>query len=184
MSHKLRQMEMRIHACAEPYIIATHRQLSCMHPIYKLLHPHMRYTLQVNAFSRKTFISADGIVEALDSAGKYGVELSFTAYKNLWQLDMEALPADLVRRGMAVEDPTAPCGVKLVIEEYYPSAADGLLVWSAIKELVESYVEHYYSEPKSIMLDVDRIRDTPIRKMNLGGQTLLLKRTYRTYLPE
>ncbi|KAK6789273.1 hypothetical protein RDI58_013072 [Solanum bulbocastanum] len=105
-----------------------------MHPIYKLLHPHMRYTLQVNAFSRKTFISADGIVEALDSAGKYGVELSSTAYKNLWQLDMEALPADLVRsnimnRGMAVEDPTAPCGVKLVIEDY-PCAADGLLIWN------------------------------------------------------
>ncbi|XP_015161789.1 lipoxygenase 6, chloroplastic-like [Solanum tuberosum] len=51
---------------------------------------------------------------------------------------------------MAVEDPTAPCGVKFVIEEY-PYAADGLLIWSAIKELVE----HYYSEPKSVMLDVE-----------------------------
>lgn len=89
---------MRIHACVEPYIIGTHRQLSSMHPIYKLLHPHMRYTLQVNAFSRKTFISADGIVEALDSAGKYGMELSSAAYKNLWRFDMETLPADLVRR--------------------------------------------------------------------------------------
>ncbi|KAK4357604.1 hypothetical protein RND71_023214 [Anisodus tanguticus] len=42
--------------------------------------------------------------------------------------------------GMAVEDPTVPCGVKLVIEDY-PYAADGLLIWSAINELVESYVE-------------------------------------------
>lgn len=145
---------MRIHACAEPYIIATHRQLSSMHPIYKLLHPHMCYTLQVNAFSRKSFISADGIVEALDSAGKYGVELSSAAYKNLWRFDMETLPADLVRRGMAVEDPTAPWGVKLVIEDY-PYAADGLLIWSAIKELVESYVEYYYFEPESVMSDVE-----------------------------
>ncbi|XP_033515786.1 lipoxygenase 6, chloroplastic-like [Nicotiana tomentosiformis] len=145
---------MRIHACAEPYIIATHRQLSSMHPIYKLLHPHMRYTLQVNAFSRKTFISANGIVEALDCAGKYGVELSSAAYQNLWRFDMEALPADLVKRGMAVEDPAAPCGVKLVIEDY-PYAADGLLLYSAIKELVESYVEHYYSEPDSVTSDVE-----------------------------
>ncbi|KAK4716047.1 hypothetical protein R3W88_014385 [Solanum pinnatisectum] len=57
-----------------------------------------------------------------------------------------------MNRGMAVEDPTAPCGVKLVIEDY-PYAADGFLIWSAIKELVESYVEHYYSEPISVMLD-------------------------------
>ncbi|KAJ8547699.1 hypothetical protein K7X08_011285 [Anisodus acutangulus] len=57
---------------------------------------------------------------------------------------MEALPADLVRRGMAVEDPTVPCGVKLVIEDY-PYAADGLLIWSAINELVESYLQQLHS---------------------------------------
>ncbi|KAL0335999.1 UNVERIFIED_CONTAM: Lipoxygenase 6, chloroplastic [Sesamum radiatum] len=55
---------------------------------------------------------------------------------------------------MAVEDPTVPGGVKLVIEDY-PYAADGLLIWAAIKELVESYVEHYYSEPNSISSDVE-----------------------------
>lgn len=55
---------------------------------------------------------------------------------------------------MGVEDPSVPGGVKLVIEDY-PYAADGLLIWSAIKELVESYVEHYYSEPDSISSDVE-----------------------------
>lgn len=47
-----------------------------------------------------------------------------------------------------------PCGIKLVIEDY-PYAADGLLVWSAIKEWVESYVERYYSEPNSVTTDVE-----------------------------
>lgn len=47
-----------------------------------------------------------------------------------------------------------PLGVKLVIEDY-PYAADGLLIWSAIKEYVESYVEHYYSEPNSVTSDVE-----------------------------
>lgn len=55
---------------------------------------------------------------------------------------------------MAVEDPSMPHGVKLVIEDY-PYAADGLLVWSAIKELVESYCNHFYSEPDSITSDVE-----------------------------
>lgn len=47
-----------------------------------------------------------------------------------------------------------PSGVKLVIEDY-PYAADGLLIWSAIKELVESYVAHFYSEPNSVTSDVE-----------------------------
>ena len=47
-----------------------------------------------------------------------------------------------------------PGGVRLVIEDY-PYAADGLLVWSAIKEWVESYVERYYSEPNSVTTDVE-----------------------------
>lgn len=57
-------------------------------------------------------------------------------------------------RGMAVEDPSVPNGLKLVIEDY-PYAADGLLIWSAIKELVESYVDHYYSEVNSVTSDVE-----------------------------
>ncbi|KAF3431082.1 hypothetical protein FNV43_RR25812 [Rhamnella rubrinervis] len=56
--------------------------------------------------------------------------------------------------GMAVEDPSMPCGVRLVIEDY-PYAADGLLIWSAIKEWVESYVQHFYSDPNSINSDVE-----------------------------
>lgn len=59
-----------------------------------------------------------------------------------------------MKRGMAEEDPSAPCGVKLVIEDY-PYAADGLLIWAAIKELVESYVEHYYSDPGCVTSDVE-----------------------------
>lgn len=55
---------------------------------------------------------------------------------------------------MAVEDPSATGGVKLVIEDY-PYAADGLLIWSAIKEWVESYVDHYYSEQNSVATDVE-----------------------------
>lgn len=82
----------------EPYIIATHRHLSSMHPIYKLLHPHMRYTLEINALARQSLINGGGIIEASFSPGKYAMELSSAAYKSLWRFDMEALPTDLIRR--------------------------------------------------------------------------------------
>lgn len=55
---------------------------------------------------------------------------------------------------MAVEDPSMPGGVKPVIEDY-PYAADGLLIWSEIEELVKSYVDHYYTEPNLITSDVE-----------------------------
>ncbi|XWS22731.1 hypothetical protein CRYUN_Cryun29cG0061500 [Craigia yunnanensis] len=151
--HQLVNHWLRTHACMEPYIIATHRQLSSMHPIYKLLHPHMRYTLEINALARQSLINAGGIIEACFSPGKYAMELSSAAYES-WRFDMEALPADLIRRGMAVEDPSMPGGLKLVIEDY-PYAADGLLIWYAIKEWVESYVEHFYTEPDSVTSDVE-----------------------------
>lgn len=61
---------------------------------------------------------------------------------------------DKIVRGIAEEDPSMPSGVRLVIEDY-PYAADGLLIWCAIKEWVESYVAHFYSEPNSVMSDVE-----------------------------
>ncbi|CAI9093248.1 OLC1v1028707C1 [Oldenlandia corymbosa var. corymbosa] len=152
--HQLVNHWLRTHACMEPYIIAANRQLSSMHPIYKLLHPHMRYTLEINAIARQGLINGGGIIEACFSPGKNALEISSAAYKQMWRFDMEALPADLIRRGMAVEDSSMPCGIKLVIEDY-PYAADGLLIWAAIKELVESYVEYYYSDSESIKSDVE-----------------------------
>lgn len=152
--HQLVNHWLRTHASMEPYIIATHRQLSSMHPIYKLLHPHMRYTLEINALARQGLINGGGIIEACFSPGKYAMELSSAAYKSFWRFDIDALPADLIRRGMAVEDPSMPCGVRLVIEDY-PYAADGLLIWSAIEEWVETYVNHFYSEPNSVTSDLE-----------------------------
>ncbi|PSS26944.1 Lipoxygenase [Actinidia chinensis var. chinensis] len=152
--HQLVNHWLRTHACMEAYIIAAHRQLSSMHPIFMLLHPHMRYTLEINALARQSLINGGGIIEACFSPGKYSMDVSSAAYKSTWRFDMEALPADLIRRGMAVEDPSMPCGVKLVIEDY-PYAADGLLIWSAIKELVESYVEHFYPEPGLVTSDLE-----------------------------
>ncbi|KAJ0242915.1 Lipoxygenase 6 [Hirschfeldia incana] len=152
--HQLVNHWLRTHACMEPYIIATNRQLSSMHPVYKLLHPHMRYTLEINARARKSLINGAGIIESCFTPGKYAMELSSAAYKSMWRFDMEGLPADLVRRGMAEEDSSAECGVKLVIEDY-PYASDGLLIWKAIKNLVESYVKHFYSDPNSITSDFE-----------------------------
>ncbi|OAY44750.1 linoleate 13S-lipoxygenase 2-1, chloroplastic [Manihot esculenta] len=150
--HQLVSHWLRTHCCVEPYIIAANRQLSEMHPIYRLLNPHFRYTMEINALARSKLINAGGIIESTFSPGKYSIELSSVAYDKLWRFDTEALPADLISRGMAVEDPTAKHGLKLAIEDY-PFANDGLVLWDAIKQWVTDYVNHYYPEASQVKSD-------------------------------
>ncbi|XP_047317980.1 linoleate 13S-lipoxygenase 2-1, chloroplastic-like [Impatiens glandulifera] len=152
--HQLVSHWLRTHCCVEPYIIATHRQLSTAHPIYKLLHPHFRYTMAINALARQALINSEGIVEDSFSPRKYSIEISSVAYDKLWRFDHEALPANLINRGLAVEDPSAPHGLKLAIEDY-PFANDGLLIWDAIKQWVTDYVNFYYPESKLVQDDTE-----------------------------
>ncbi|KAJ4724171.1 Lipoxygenase [Melia azedarach] len=150
--HQLVSHWLRTHCCTEPYIIATNRQLSVMHPIYRLLHPHFRYTMEINALARQALINAGGIIESSFAPGKYSLELSSVAYDKQWRFDYQALPKDLISRGMAVEDPSAPHGLKLTIEDY-PFANDGLVLWDTIKQWVTDYVNHYYTEASLIESD-------------------------------
>lgn len=82
----------------EPFILAAHRQLSAMHPVFRLLHPHMRYTLEINALARQSLINADGVIESCFTPGPYCMEISAAYYRDLWRFDLEGLPADLIRR--------------------------------------------------------------------------------------
>ncbi|PKI61081.1 hypothetical protein CRG98_018526, partial [Punica granatum] len=54
--------------------------------------------------------------------------------------------------GLAVEDPSAPHGLKLAIEDY-PFANDGLLIWDSLKEWVTDYVNHYYQDSSLVQSD-------------------------------
>ena len=82
----------------EPYVIASHRQLSRMHPVFKLLEPHFRYTLAINASARQLLINAGGIIENTFTAGPFSLAISSAAYKSSWRFDHESLPADLLNR--------------------------------------------------------------------------------------
>ncbi|KAJ0876564.1 putative linoleate 13S-lipoxygenase [Helianthus annuus] len=150
--HQLVSHWLRTHCCTEPYIIATNRQLSKMHPIHNLLHPHFRYTMEINALAREALINCAGVIEGGFSPGKYSIEMSSAVYGAQWRFDHEALPADLIARGLAVEDPDSPHGLKLSIEDY-PYANDGLILWDIIKDWVTNYVNHYYPEENLVRSD-------------------------------
>ncbi|KAJ9168849.1 hypothetical protein P3X46_020333 [Hevea brasiliensis] len=153
-AHQLIHHWLRVHACMEPFIIAAHRQLSVMHPVCKLLKPHMRDTLAINAQAREVLVNAKGIIECYFTAEKYCMEITQSAYRDWWRFDLEGLPADLIRRGLAEPDPTRKHGLRLLIEDY-PYANDGLLIWSAIETLVRTYVNYYYPEASLVQYDTE-----------------------------
>ncbi|KVI01734.1 Lipase/lipooxygenase, PLAT/LH2 [Cynara cardunculus var. scolymus] len=151
--HQLISHWLNTHAVIEPFVIATNRQLSVLHPIHKLLKPHFRDTMSVNAFGRQVLLNDGGLVEKTVFPGRYAMEMSSFIYKN-WVLTDHALPVDLVKRGMAIEDSNSPHGLRLLIEDY-PYAVDGLEIWFAIKTWVEDYCTFYYKNDEMVLKDLE-----------------------------
>ncbi|KAK8339771.1 hypothetical protein V6Z12_A08G057700 [Gossypium hirsutum] len=179
--HQLVSHWLHTHAVVEPFIIATRRQLSVMHPIHRLLDPHFKDTLHINALARAVFLNAGGILETLLFTGEYSMELSSHLYKE-WRFDKQALPEDLLERGMAkrrvrdevVSGPMEQVGrdkssnkaatgaeqtmfevdaeVELVLEDY-PYAKDGIEIWTAIETWVTEYCNVFYHNDNDVKED-------------------------------
>ncbi|KAM9333234.1 arachidonate 12-lipoxygenase, 12R-type-like [Pholidichthys leucotaenia] len=138
--HQLNAHLLRTHLLAEVFAVSLLRNLPMIHPIYKLLVAHTRYTLQINFLARSFLISETGSFTRFAASGGEGMItllkrcLSTITYSSL------CLPDDISERGL-----------EAVPNYYYRD--DGLRLWDIIHRFVGGILSHYYKTDDEVLLD-------------------------------
>uniref|UniRef100_A0A2C9LMF3 Lipoxygenase domain-containing protein n=1 Tax=Biomphalaria glabrata TaxID=6526 RepID=A0A2C9LMF3_BIOGL len=134
------------HSLFEGIVIAVHRNLSPSHPIFKLLASHTVMLLAMNERGRNFIFCKGGWLEKALSISLEGFEELTKKGLNNWKIDVDgSLPDDLKRRGVD-DHRVLPC---------YPYRDDAMLIYKAIKEFVQSYIELYYSTSHLLKKDCE-----------------------------
>ncbi|XP_040856715.1 arachidonate 12-lipoxygenase, 12R-type [Ochotona curzoniae] len=119
------------HLIAEAFFLAMLRHLPMCHPLYKLLIPHTRYTIQINSIGRALLLNEGGLSARGMSLGLEGfAEVMVRALSRI-TYDSLYLPNDFVERG--VQD----------LPRYY-YRDDSLAVWDALERYVTEIITYYY----------------------------------------
>ncbi|KAI4832930.1 hypothetical protein KUCAC02_015866 [Chaenocephalus aceratus] len=138
--HQLNVHLLRTHLLAEVYAVSLLRNFPMVHPLYKLLVPHTRYTLQINFLARDLLISEDGFFDKNVASG--GESLFKILQESTSSITYSSLcmPEDIAERGM--ED---------VPNYYYRD--DGLKLWVIIQRFVEGVLSFYYKSDDEVQQD-------------------------------
>ncbi|KAM9327816.1 polyunsaturated fatty acid lipoxygenase ALOX15B-like [Pholidichthys leucotaenia] len=121
---------LRTHLLAEVYTMALMRNLPLVHPLYKLLMPHTRYTIQINYLARTLLISKTGVFTQFASAG--------AGLMDILRRSLESM----TYRSLCIPDDIEDRGMRDVPNYYYRD--DGLRLWDIIYRFVQKVLGHYY----------------------------------------
>uniref|UniRef100_A0A5F8GDK3 Arachidonate 12-lipoxygenase, 12S type n=1 Tax=Monodelphis domestica TaxID=13616 RepID=A0A5F8GDK3_MONDO len=140
--HELQAHLLKTHLMAEVFAVATMRCLSGMHPIFKLLIPHLRYTLEINTRARTKLISDGGIFDQVVNTGGGGhLEV------------LRRATACLTYRSLCPPDDLADRGLLGIPSALY--VHDALRLWDIISRYVNGIVHLHYSGDKVVQSDLE-----------------------------
>uniref|UniRef100_A0A5F8H3X7 Arachidonate 15-lipoxygenase type B n=1 Tax=Monodelphis domestica TaxID=13616 RepID=A0A5F8H3X7_MONDO len=156
--HELQAHLLKTHLMAEVFAVATMRCLSGMHPIFKLLVPHFRYTMEINTRARTSLISEGGIFDQVTNTGGGGhLDILRRATACLTYRSL-CLPNDLADRGLL--------GIPSALYVH-----DVLRLWDIIfSRYVQGIVHLHYSGDKDVQDDSElQAWCREITEIGLGG---------------
>lgn len=120
------------HVLGETFAIVTARNLPWEHPIRGLLAPHLRSTLQQNALAAPILVADGGLFDRAFAGGDCKHRLLEWGSR-VWTYDHMIFPRSFEGRNIdAIED--------------VPFRDDGLLLWNAIADYVDRYVDQWYRD--------------------------------------
>ncbi|XP_070249071.1 polyunsaturated fatty acid lipoxygenase ALOX12 isoform X2 [Myotis yumanensis] len=129
--HQLQYHLLNTHLVGEVIAVATMRCLPGLHPVFKLLIPHTRYTIEINTRARTQLISEGGVFDKAVSTGGGGHV----------QLIRRAM-AQLTYRSLCPPDDLADRGLLGIPSALY--AHDALRLWEIIARYVEGIIHLFY----------------------------------------
>jgi lipoxygenase/PLAT/LH2 domain-containing protein len=146
-AHQMVSHALRTHFVVEPFVMASMRNLSDRHPVYKLMRRHFRYTLAINEGARKGLLDAGGVFDDFVATGgpdKGHIKLGQKGYSR-WKLLDNKPRVDLERRG--VLDPA--------ILPDYPFRDDALPLWDALEAFVSDSLAYFYKTDAELLRDAE-----------------------------
>lgn len=134
---------LRTHLVSEVFGIAMYRQLPAVHPLFKLLVAHVRFTIAINTKAREQLICEYGLFDKANATGGGGhVQMVQRAVQDLTYSSL-CFPEAIKARGMdSTED-----------IPFYFYRDDGLLVWEAIQSFTMEVVSIYYENDQVVEED-------------------------------
>ncbi|CAL8295109.1 unnamed protein product [Lota lota] len=139
--HQLHSHLLRTHLLAEVFSVSLLRNLPMVHPLYKLLVPHTRYTLQINLLARKLLISETGILKTFTSGG--------AAVDTI----LQRATSSVTYSSLCILDDIQERGLESVPSFYYRD--DGIQIWDIINRFVQGVLGYYYKEDSDVQRDTE-----------------------------
>ncbi|XP_059901198.1 polyunsaturated fatty acid lipoxygenase ALOX15B-like [Gadus macrocephalus] len=140
--HQLNSHLLRTHLLAEVFSVSLLRNLPMVHPLYKLLVPHTRYTLQINSLARNLLISDSGFFNKFTSSGGQAM-----------QTILQRATSSITYTSLCIRDDIKERGLESVPHFYYRD--DGFHMWDITNRFVEGVLGYYYKDDSDVQRDTE-----------------------------